>query len=178
MVSERCLPDLSLTSRRSVSGLHRNLQERSKRPPRAFLRASASKMRFGSNFEPFFWGGEPIFDSKRKPWTSKIKEILCTVGDFGGFPIFSSIRFGSQFSNPPGTLWAAHLAFRQCETTLLGALRPAKSRPQQCFLGPEGIQEASKSTPYAPGSLPLADQASSRAPRGLQEPSRWPPGPI
>ena len=38
----------------------RSLQERSKRPPRGFLRASASKMRFGSNFGP-------IFDSKKGP---------------------------------------------------------------------------------------------------------------
>ena len=37
----------------------RGLQELSKRPPRGFLRASASKMRFGSNFGP-------IFDSKSK----------------------------------------------------------------------------------------------------------------
>ena len=32
----------------------RSLQERSKRPPRGFLRASPSKMRFGSDFGPIF----------------------------------------------------------------------------------------------------------------------------
>ena len=149
----------------------RGLQERSKRLPRGFLRASASKMRFGSHFDTFL-------TPKREPWTSKTKEILCTVGDFGGFTIFSLIRFWNQFKDPPGTLLGAHLALRQCETSLLGALGPAKSRSQLCFLGPEGLQEPSKSAPYAPGSLPLADQASSRAPRGLQETSRRPPGPI
>ena len=64
----------------------RGLQERSKRPPRGFLRASASKMRFGPNFGP-------IFIPKRDPWTSKIEEIRCTVDDFYGFLIFSLIRF-------------------------------------------------------------------------------------
>ena len=39
------------------------------------------------------------------------------------------------------------------------------------------FQEPSKGAPYAPGSLPLANQASSRAPKGLQETSRRPPGP-
>ena len=64
----------------------RGLQERSKRLPRGFLRASASKMRFGSHFDTFL-------TPKREPWTSKTKEILCTVYDFSGFTIFSLIRF-------------------------------------------------------------------------------------
>ena len=159
---------LQETSKLSFFG-SRSLQERSKRLPRGFLRASASKMRFGSHFDTFL-------TSKRGPWTSKTKEILCTVDGFSGFTIFSLIRFWNQFKDPPGTLLGAHLALRQCETSLLGALGPAKSRSQQCFLGPEGLQEASKSAPYAPGSLHLADQASSRAPkrppRALQEASR------
>ena len=42
----------------------KSLQERSKRLPRGFLRASASKMRFGSHFGP-------IFGSKKRAWDLK-----------------------------------------------------------------------------------------------------------
>ena len=49
---------------------------------------------------------------------------------FYGFPIFSSVRFGCKFWDPPGHLLGSHVAPRQLETSLLGALGPAKSRSQ------------------------------------------------
>ena len=73
-----------------------SLQERSKRTPRGFLKASASKMRLGPHLRLIFL----LRKESRGPQKSRKSYRESTF--FCNLHIFSSIRFGSQFFDPLG----------------------------------------------------------------------------
>ena len=76
--------------------------------------------------------------------------------------IFSSDRFRTSIWDPPGLFLGGYLTPKMAETSLQGALGPAKGRFQLLFFGLGGFQERSK-------SVPRDLQETPRLPRQLQE---------
>ena len=107
-------------------------------------------------------------ETSKTPKLAETSYEFCSFGKFHNFP----------FKTPPGlhlgTSWASFgRPFGVQEASEI--VQESSKRP------PSTPQEASKSAPFAPGSLPLADQPALGAPRGLQEASKpprdpsWPP---
>ena len=102
-------------------------------------------------------------ETSKTPKLAETSYEFCSFGKFHNFP----------FKTPPGlhlgTSWASFgRPFGVQEASEI--VQESSKRP------PSTPQEASKSAPFAPGSLPLADQPALGAPRSLQEASKASPG--
>ena len=183
-------PYLPLTSRRSVSGHlgailsaprrfqeaskltffgSRGLQERSKRPPRGFLTASASKMRFGPHFGPIFGSKKRALDLKNQGNPMYCRRFLW----FPHFQLDSLLEPVLRSSWAPfGRSFGPQAMRNQSPQCPRAGQEPIPTMFLKSRRPPRGVQERPIRPWKPPLGRPSLFKGSKRPPRALQVASR------
>ena len=186
--TQRCRPHLPLTSGRSPSGHleailsaprrlqeaskvtffgSRSLQERSKRLPRGFLRAPASKMRFGSHFGP-------TLASKKRAWDLKNQEhVVRHPTIFETLQLSAWITFGPRFGPLLGPFWVPIWPPGNSKPVSLVPLGRPRADPNNVFWAPKApraFQEAAKRPPTCQDNSKSSPRGPKTDVRAVLEP--------